>query len=125
VYWANHAYFGLGLGAARYQMGRRELNTRDLSTYLRKVLAGKSATFQSEELSAPERARETLALGLRRTEGVARESFRVQTGFDLDELVGEAIPRHVALGMMEDDGTAIRLTRKGKPLADAVIEGFL
>jgi oxygen-independent coproporphyrinogen-3 oxidase len=125
VYWANHAYFGLGMGAARYQMGRRELNTRDLSTYLRKALAGEPATFQSEELSAPERARETLALGLRRTDGVARESFRVQTGFDLDELVGETIPRYVTLGMMEDDGTAIRLTRKGKPLADAVIEGFL
>ncbi len=125
VYWANHAYFGMGMGAARYQMGRRELNTRDLSIYLRKILAGESATFQSEELSAPERARETLALGLRRAEGVTRETFRLQTGFDLDELAGEAIPRHVALGMMEDDGRAIRLTRRGKPLADAVIEGFL
>ncbi len=125
VYWANHAYFGLGMGAARYQMGRRELNTRDLNTYMRKALAGESPTFQSEELSAPERARETLALGLRRAEGVTRATFRAQTGFDLDELTGEAIPRHVALGMMEDDGTAIRLTRQGKPVADAVIEGFL
>jgi oxygen-independent coproporphyrinogen-3 oxidase len=125
VYWANHAYFGLGMGAARYQMGRRELNTRDLSTYLRKALAGEPVTFQSEELPAPERARETLALGLRRAEGVTRETFRTQTGFDLDELAGEAIPRHVGLGMMEDNGTAIRLTRRGKPVADAVIEGFL
>ena len=30
VYWANEAYFGFGMGAARYVRGRRELNTRDL-----------------------------------------------------------------------------------------------
>src|SRR5207248_7756694 len=49
VYWANEAYFGFGMGAARYVMGRRELNTRDLRGYVRKALSGEPATFQSEE----------------------------------------------------------------------------
>src|SRR5262245_10033045 len=40
TYWANFAYFGVGVGAARYVYGRRELNTRSLPTYLRRVLAG-------------------------------------------------------------------------------------
>src|SRR5262249_21685159 len=40
VYWANEAYFGFGMGAARYIEGRRELNTRDLRTYMKRVLAG-------------------------------------------------------------------------------------
>lgn len=125
VYWANEAYFGFGMGAARYVGGRRSLNTRNLAGYIRRVLAGESAIFQSEELPPEERARETLALGLRRAEGVARPAFLAQTGFDLDRLAGAAIGRFVALGLMSDDGTSVRLTRAGKYVADAVIEGVL
>ena len=58
VYWANEAYFGFGMGAARYVRGRRELNTRDLKTYIRLALSGEPATFQSEELGPEERARD-------------------------------------------------------------------
>ena len=56
VYWANHAYFGFGVGAARYVQGRRELNTRSLEGYMKAVLAGESAIFQSEELGEEDRA---------------------------------------------------------------------
>ena len=66
VYWANHAYFGFGMGAARYVLGKRELNTRNLDTYLRKTLSGESAMFQSEELDPHERAKETMAVQLLR-----------------------------------------------------------
>ncbi len=125
VYWANEAYFGFGMGAARYILGQRELNTRDLDTYLRCIESGQPATFQSEELSPPERARETMALQLRRSDGIDRPAFRAQTGFELDALAGEAIARHVALGMLADDGQRVQLTRQGKAVADAVIEGLL
>ncbi len=125
VYWANHAYFGFGMGAARYVAGRRELNTRDLRAYIRKALSGESVTFQSEELPPGERARETLAVQLRRAEGVERSAFREQTGFDLDEVAGPQIARHVELGLLHDDGTRVRLTRQGKYVADSVIENLL
>jgi oxygen-independent coproporphyrinogen-3 oxidase len=125
VYWANEAYFGFGMGAARYVGGRRELNTRDLDTYLRRVLGGQSATFQSEELPPLERARETMAWQLRRADGIDRPGFLAQTGFELDEIAGEAITRHVDLGLLADDGRQVRLTRRGKPVADAVIERLL
>jgi oxygen-independent coproporphyrinogen-3 oxidase len=125
VYWANEAYFGFGMGAARYVNGRRELNSRDLHTYLRRVLAGEPATFQSEVLEPEERARETLALQLRRCEGVQRLSFREQTGFDLDALAGPALERHADLGLLVDDDISVRLTRQGKYVADAVIQGLL
>ncbi len=124
AYWANRAYFGFGMGAARYVNGRRELNTRNLPTYLRRALAGESPTFQVEELPPEERARETLALGLRRAEGIGRGEFRAQTGFDLDALAGSAVARHVALGVLHDDGASVFLTRPGKYVADAVIAGL-
>ena len=125
VYWANEAYFGFGMGAARYVQGRRELNTRDLNSYLRRALAGQSVTFQSEVLPPEERARETLAVQLRRAEGIDRPSFREQTGFDLDALAGAALQRHVELGLLVDDGAGVYLTRRGKYVADALIAELL
>jgi oxygen-independent coproporphyrinogen-3 oxidase len=125
VYWANEAYYGFGVGAARYVNGCRELNTRDTSTYIRRMLAGESPVIQSETLPPPERARETLAVQLRRAEGIDRAAFLEQTGFDLDELAGPALDRHVALGLLADDGVSVRLTRQGKCVADAVIAGLM
>jgi oxygen-independent coproporphyrinogen-3 oxidase len=125
VYWANEPYFGFGMGAARYIEGRRELNTRDLRTYLRRVQACESPTMQSETLPPEERARETMAMQLRRAEGIDRRAFREQTGFDLDALAGPAITRHVELGLLADDGERMHLTRQGKYVADAVITGLL
>jgi oxygen-independent coproporphyrinogen-3 oxidase len=125
VYWANEAYFGFGMGAARYVLGRRELNTRDLNHYIRQALSGESVTWQSEELPPEESARETMAVQLRRAEGIDRVLFRRQTGFDLDSVVGAALAHHVEQGFLADDGRDVCLTRRGKYVADAVIERLL
>jgi oxygen-independent coproporphyrinogen III oxidase len=125
VYWANEAYFGFGLGATRYINGRRETNSRDLQTYLRRALAGEPATFQSETLAPEERARETLMLNLRRSEGVDRRRFLEQTGYDLDDLTRPTIDRHLDLGLLSEDEVGIRLTRRGVYVADTMIESFL
>ena len=125
VYWANEAYFGFGMGAARYVRGRRELNTRDLKTYIRRVLSGEPATFQSEQLSPEERARETMAVQLRRAEGIDRTGFRTQTGFELERTASAALEPLVEQGLLAADGSCVRLTRRGKYVADGVIERLL
>jgi oxygen-independent coproporphyrinogen-3 oxidase len=125
VYWANESHFGFGMGAAQYVAGRREVNTRDLRTYIRKALGGESTRFQSEMLPPAERAWETMAVQLRRAEGVDRQLFMAQTGFPLDELAGAAIAQHVELGLLQDNGARVSLTREGKYVADAVITGLL
>lgn len=125
TYWANQAYFGFGMGAARYVLGCRELNTRDLQGYIRQTLSGESATWQSEELPPEERARETLTVQLRRTDGIDRVAFRTQTQFDLDALAGAALAPLIDQGYLADDGRSVRLTRRGKYVADAVIERLL
>lgn len=125
VYWANEAYFGFGMGAARYVMGRRELNTRDLQAYLRRALSGESPTFQTEELDPWERARETMAVQLRRAEGIDRAGFRLQTGHDLDAVAGTALPHLLELGLLHDNRQGVCLTRQGKYVADAVIARLL
>jgi oxygen-independent coproporphyrinogen-3 oxidase len=121
VYWANHAYFGFGQGAARYVDGVRQTTVRDLGVYLKRVRAGQPTYFQSEELAPRDRALETVAVQLRRADGIERRSFQLQTGFALDELAGNVIGRLVALELLHDDATTVRLTRAGKCVADAVI----
>jgi oxygen-independent coproporphyrinogen-3 oxidase len=113
------------MGAARYVRSRREVNTRDLQAYIRKALSGSPATFQSEELDSHDRATETMAVQLRRAEGIDRAAFRMQTGFDLDAVGGAALPPLVEQGLLTDDGRGVRLTRRGKYVADAVIERLL
>lgn len=125
VYWANHAYFGFGLGATRYVNGCRRTNVRNMADYLRKALSGASTASQEEVLTPRERARETMAIQLRRSEGIQRRSFQEQTGFALEVLAGPVIARQVELGILLDDGENVRLTRKGKFVADTVIENLL
>src|SRR5271170_1354309 len=104
VYWSNDAYFGVGLGAARYLRGVRSSNTRDLPAYLRRIEEGREATGPTETLDPEARARETAVLMLRRTEiGLVRDDFRRRTGFDFDAIADEALPRHRAGGLLEDD----------------------
>jgi oxygen-independent coproporphyrinogen-3 oxidase len=121
TYWANEAYFGFGTGAARYVFGRRELNRRNTADYIRRVLAGESPSFQSEELTPEEAARETAAVQLRRSAGVDRGRFREQTAFDFDVLTGGRIGGLVAEGLLADDGRGVWLTRRGVCVADALV----
>lgn len=126
VYWANDAYFGFGVGAARYVRGVRSVNTRELPAYLRRVEAGEPATGPTEELNPEERARETAVLMLRRTAlGLDRDDFRRRTGFDVDQLAGPAIERYRASGHLEDDAGRLRLGREGIFVADEILAAFL
>ena len=126
VYWVNDAYYGVGLGAARYVDGVRSVNTRELNTYLKLIEAGLAATGPTETLDAEARARETAVLMLRRTMiGLDRDDFRWRTGFDLDTLAGATIEKYVGRGLLEDDSRRIRFTREGLFLADTVLCEFL
>ena len=126
VYWKNGAYYGLGLGAARFVGGERAINTRDLPAYLRRIEAGEDPTGPRERLEAEAFARETLVLMLRRlSRGVARREFADRTGFELDSLCGEQVARFKRDGLVEDDGDRVRLTRRGVFLADTVLSALV
>ncbi|HXY37737.1 MAG TPA: radical SAM family heme chaperone HemW [Planctomycetaceae bacterium] len=125
VYWAGRPFFGFGPGAARYAAGRRDLNHRSVTTWINRVLAGQSPIAESEELSAEGSARELVMLNLRRGEGIHLAQFREQTGFDFRQLAGEALPRHLRQGLLEECDGHIRLTREGRFLADTVFAEYV
>ncbi len=121
VYWANEAYFGFGLGAASYVEGVRRHNIRDLESYLRRALSGQPLHRDEECLPPRERAFETIGTKLRRREGIVGRRFQEQTGFVLEDLVGDRLQRLIDLELLLHDEDSVRLTPQGQCVADAVI----
>ncbi len=125
VYWAGQAYYAAGPGAARYVNGRREINHRSTTTYLRRVLSGDSPVAEWEELPPEDRAREALVLGLRRMEGVDREAFAARTGFTIDALAGGEIRQFIDRGLLCEEVGRLRLTRQGLYVSDSLWPALL
>ncbi len=125
VYWTGGSYYGFGPGAARYLNGRRTTNHRSVTTWIKRTLAGESAVGETERLAPEDRARESIAIGLRRREGIEFATFQQFTGFDLPELAGETVKRMTERGWIEPTAGGIRLTREGLLFADTVAGEFL
>jgi oxygen-independent coproporphyrinogen-3 oxidase len=125
TYWMGRAYFGAGPGAARYVDGVRSMNHRSTTNYIKWVLAGRSPVAESEELSSVNRALELLVFGLRRMDGVDRSRFQRQTGIILDSLVGAVLHELSLMGLIDDDGECVRLSRDGLLLSDSIFGRLL
>jgi oxygen-independent coproporphyrinogen III oxidase len=120
AYWAGMPYFAVGPGAARYVDGKREVNHRSTTTWMRRVLAGQSPVAESEELGDEDRARERLVIGLRRMRGVNGTEFAVETGFSIELLGGAELQWLLAQRWLEWDAGTLRLTRKGLVVSDSI-----
>jgi oxygen-independent coproporphyrinogen-3 oxidase len=125
AYWLGLPYFAAGPGAARFVDGRREVNHRSLVAYIRRLEAGQSPVAEWERLEPEDAARERLVFGLRRLEGVDASDFAHATGFSIEQLVGGALPRFLDQGLLEWNGTKLRLTRPGVLVSDAIWPAFL
>jgi oxygen-independent coproporphyrinogen-3 oxidase len=78
VYWHNHPYYGIGLGATGYVHRRRVERPRRLAEYFRWTEAG---TFpEPEPLGAEEELIDTLLFGLRLLEGVEIAGLQARFG---------------------------------------------
>ncbi|HEX3998828.1 MAG TPA: radical SAM family heme chaperone HemW [Pirellulales bacterium] len=125
AYWSGEPYAAAGPGATRYIAGIRETNHRSTTTYIKRIRAGQSPIAEREQLPPEDRARELLVFALRRIAGVDRRWFAERSGFTVDALVGPALRRYIDLGMLEDDGKTLRLTREGLLVSDAIWPEFL
>jgi len=104
LYWMQDDYLGFGSAAHSHRDGRRWWNVRTPERYIAAVQAGESTEAAGETLDAATRRIEGLQLALRTREGVPADAIDTH---DLDDLV-----EHV------DD--RVRLTRRGRLLANEV-----
>lgn len=136
-YWTRKNYAGFGLGASSMINNVRWKNTSDLKEYL--MFAKEGCQTGSEEkrredislmkrdiapLTVQEQMEETMFLGLRMNRGVSKREFDALYGVEMESIYGAWIDRMVKEGLL-NDGEYIRLSKRGRDLANYVMAGFL
>jgi len=124
-YWSNGEYTGLGVGAASYRDGVRSVHTRDLQIYMGAVNAGEDIPGESERLEGLARTGEAIMLALRTSQGVDLSKFKERYGVDVTTTYRPAIDEYVAEGLLELGDGRMRLTRRGRFLANDVCGAFV
>jgi len=130
-YWTRRPVLGLGMGAVSTDPpapgrphGARRTNPRRLDAWLAVAEEGAAA---EEEVLSPEAARgEAVFLALRTEAGLESEGFAAEFGGPPRRFFGEAIDEGVARGLLrEGPGSRLRLTPRGRALADTVSAWFV
>jgi oxygen-independent coproporphyrinogen-3 oxidase len=114
--WEGREYLGLGPSAFSTLGGERIQNVCDTAEYIRRINAGESAAATREGLDATTLRKERIAFGLRRDAGLERTT--------LAEWSAE-VAHLEEIGLLESTGQRVRLTRRGRLLADSVGEVFM
>lgn len=125
IYWQAEEYLGMGLGAHSYMEGERFHNPYDLQTYIAADGAVSLLKEEVETITEEDALAEFMFLGLRLTEGVTFERFCRRFGREMMDVYGEQVTDLVAKGLLEQDETGIRLTKRGIDVSNVVFEQFL
>lgn len=125
AYWRRAPYTGIGAGAHSFDDVTRSWNERDLDRYLRAVASGTRPLAGEERLDEPTRAFEAMALGLRTLAGVQRGSFAAEFGADPLARWRAQLDAAWRDGLLAIDPTALRLTARGRLLANQVLAELL
>jgi len=141
VYWRNGDWLGLGAGAHSHLAGTRFADVYSPRRYVE--LVGEAAQAPSEDADAgaplkrmrqvtfveepsPELARaDTLIMGLRLNEGVSLSEFRRRFGPDADAAYAATFDEFVSLGLLERANGRVRLTGRGRLLANELFTRLL
>jgi len=116
AYWQGRNYLGLGPSAFSTIGERRWQNTPDTSRYIEQIRSSTEPINFKEHVTDRMRKAETIAFGLRTSMGVSESEFAGWTT-ELDAL------RHE--GYLEQGDARIRLTPKGRLVADSIAELFI
>ena len=116
-YWIGEPYFGFGCSAHSYDgVNRRWSNERDVHEYVRLIEHGLKPLVEEHELTVQDLRSEALFLGLRLMRGVS---------VDLCKEYETDLERFKEAGLLELDGSFIRLTRNGALLSNEVFSAFV
>ncbi len=124
-YWRNGEYLGVGVGAASYLGGIRATHTRDRAAYEAAALAGGPIPGEAEELLGDQRTGEAIMLALRTSEGVDADAFRERYGVDVFTRYDREIATFVDAGLLVTGARSLRLTVRGRFVANDVCGAFL
>jgi len=124
-YWANGEYVGLGVGAASYRNGTRSVHARSLDEYIAAALEGRAIPADAERLHGRRRVGEAVMLALRTAQGVGLSEFKERYGIDVIADYAAVVARFEQTGLLERVGDSVRLTLRGRFLANDVCGAFI
>jgi oxygen-independent coproporphyrinogen-3 oxidase len=124
-YWRQRDCLAFGMSASGYARGVRFANHRGMDAYCQALAAGCSPRAFEERLSQPARVGEAAILALRTADGLRRDDFERRFGVDISVVFAAAIEKCKAAQLIEEGSDAIRLSRKGRLLANTVCALFL
>jgi putative oxygen-independent coproporphyrinogen III oxidase len=116
-YWRGDDWWGVGPGAHSHRDGLRWWNVKHPAEYARRLATGVSPEAGREELSADDRHLEALLLGIRLAEGLDTGVLSETERARLDDLAGG--------DLLHVEDSRVRLTRRGRLLADGVVRDLL
>jgi oxygen-independent coproporphyrinogen-3 oxidase len=125
LYWQAQDYLGLGAGAHSYINAVRFSNRTDPDSYIRKINSGILPTYETHVQTLKDEVSEYMFMGLRLLKGVSRDDFSERFNKGLDDIYGRHIKKLCDLGLLEDTGRHIRLTRLGLDFGNSVFEEFI
>ncbi|MBI5213790.1 MAG: radical SAM family heme chaperone HemW [Nitrospirae bacterium] len=116
-YWNRGEYLGVGSGAHSFFNDKRACNVKDVSQYIEIVNKGEIPVTEETEITGDEALRETIFLGLRKTEGIDMSMMPDEK----NRLIKKAADELASHGLVESENNILRLTRKGLLLSNEVI----
>ncbi len=119
-YWDGRPYLGFGPGAHSYVPHRRWWNVSNVRHYL----DSPDPVMRTEELTEGQRMLERIFLGLRRDVGVDLLAFQEEFGVGLLTRYRPQLAELTSSSVLEIAEGRLRLTRKGKRVADEVVSRF-
>lgn len=118
--WHMHEWIGLGPSAASQHAGWRGANIADLKQWRADVARGVRLTEDRVALTPALLAEDALVFGLRMNAGVDLAPWRARCPVAPWDEVETLMTRLAAEGLAERSGTNVRLTNRGRLLADTV-----
>lgn len=118
-YWKQMPYLGIGPSAHSYNGTSRFFNVRNNGKYVKSIGDGE-VPFESELLTRENKINEYLLTGLRTRWGCNLEYLQKELGDDMMTRSGPYLQRLLDQGLMLLDQKTIRLTQKGRLLADKI-----
>ncbi len=120
-YWLNGEYFAAGAGAVSCIAGRRERRAEEPLQYCRLIEEKKEAIVASEFLAKEASFRESVVMGLRMVKGISHQDLFQRYGMDLEGYYGDTLDRLLKAFLVERTSTHLRLSPRGRQVANSVL----
>ncbi|HEY7160135.1 MAG TPA: radical SAM family heme chaperone HemW [Acidobacteriota bacterium] len=124
-YWTSAPYYGYGVGACSYYEQRRIQNLRDIPAYVQAITSGQLPIESDITENRETEARNAVIFGLRKTDGIDVESFKITYGIHPLSLFENKADLFLAEGYLELHNGRLRLTSGGLLLSNEILSSAI